>query len=340
MPERYCTTESSADERTAAPNLLKKRVSMEQRIAMMANQITSKDSQHFELASDHDDSEEIIPNSQLHSSNSITFSDVVRLTTRRQNHVEEQNNHIPLNSHGASVNLRPVTVSGTVEENRYHTPTVSSEQTLERIARSTIDSLQDLLQQHEERQKQCFLDFAMRIRKDHREDMTKLNNYAENRYQHFETVIKQMIKKEQDIERAYPYEKPPGFPLDSLEVFQEFEEDPERQRSLRHYLINVGSVTARDALNQFLKEAMTDSLTQKFSWTGKTVSDALRECRTIPQPHDRTEFARLMQEAIRGAKQRLRDAKRRANRSVHVEGHRQKYMAEMANRYEVEHPGQ
>ncbi|XP_046493149.1 uncharacterized protein [Neodiprion pinetum] len=273
MPERYCTTESSADERTAAPNLLKKRVSMEQRIAMMANQITSKDSQHFELASDHDDSEEIIPNSQLHSSNSITFSDVVRLTTRRQNHVEEQNNHIPLNSHGASVNLRPVTVSGTVEENRYHTPTVSSEQTLERIARSTIDSLQDLLQQHEERQKQCFLDFAMRIRKDHREDMTKLNNYAENRYQHFETVIKQMIKKEQDIERAYPYEKPPGFPLDSLEVFQEFEEDPERQRSLRHYLINVGSVTARDALNQFLKEAMTDSLTQKFSWTGKTVSD-------------------------------------------------------------------
>ncbi|XP_046590463.1 uncharacterized protein LOC107224064 isoform X4 [Neodiprion lecontei] len=215
----------------------------------------------------------IIPNSQLHSSNSITFSDVVRLTTRRQNHVEEQNNHIPLNSHGASVNLRPVTVSGTVEENRYHTPTVSSEQTLERIARSTIDSLQDLLQQHEERQKQCFLDFAMRIRKDHREDMTKLNNYAENRYQHFETVIKQMIKKEQDIERAYPYEKPPGFPLDSLEVFQEFEEDPERQRSLRHYLINVGGVTARDALNQFLKEAMTDSLTQKFSWTGKTISD-------------------------------------------------------------------
>ncbi|XP_046606828.1 uncharacterized protein LOC124302170 isoform X3 [Neodiprion virginianus] len=214
-----------------------------------------------------------IPNSQLHSSNSITFSDVVRLTTRRQNHVEEQNNHIPLNSHGASVNLRPVTVSGTVEENRYRTPTVSSEQTLERIARSTIDSLQDLLQQHEERQKQCFLDFAMRIRKDHREDMTKLNNYAENRYQHFETVIKQMIKKEQDIERAYPYEKPPGFPLDSLEVFQEFEEDPERQRSLRHYLINVGGVTARDALNQFLKEAMTDSLTQKFSWTGKTVSD-------------------------------------------------------------------
>ncbi|XP_046613596.1 uncharacterized protein LOC124301962 [Neodiprion virginianus] len=146
--------------------------------------------------------------------------------------------------------------------------------------------------------------------------------------------------------------------IDSLEVFQEFEEDPERQRSLRHYLINIGGVTARDALNQFLKEAMTDSLTQKFSWTGKSVSDkenlqqlfntcigkvffdALRECRTIPQPHDSTEFARLMQEAIRGAQKRLQDAKRRANRSVHVEGRRQKYMAEMAHRYEVEHPGQ
>ncbi|XP_046734992.1 uncharacterized protein LOC124404707 [Diprion similis] len=354
-PNRYCTTESSADERPAASNPPKKQMSMEQRIAMMVDQVASGDSQHFELGSDQDDPDEIMPNSQLHSSNSVTFSDVVRVTTQGHNHVKERINHIPLNSR-ASVNLRPVSVTGTVEENRDITPTTSSEQTLQRIAQSTTDGLQDLLQQFEERQKECLLDFAMKVRKDHREDMIKLNDHAEKRYQHFETVIKQMIQKEREIERAYPYEKPPGFPLDSLEVFQEFEEDPERQRSLKHYLINVGGITARDALNQFLKEAMTDSLTKHFSWTGKTVLDkenlrplfntcigkvffdALRECRTIPQPRDRTKFARLMQEVIRGAKQRLRDSKRRANGPFSMEGRRQKYMNEMAQRYDVEDP--
>ncbi|XP_048515908.1 uncharacterized protein LOC105691142 [Athalia rosae] len=85
-------------------------------------------------------------------------------------------------------------------------------------------------------------------------------------------TLQRTIKKNINRKQLYPYEKPKGFPLESLEAFEEFGEDVEKQLCLKEYLTSIGGHRVKDTLNQFMKGSLCDSFTKNFSWTGKKVA--------------------------------------------------------------------
>ncbi|XP_067210756.1 uncharacterized protein [Linepithema humile] len=114
------------------------------------------------------------------------------------------------------------------------------------------------------------------------------------------------------------YEKPDGFPLTTIEDFQELETDKDRLQKLASYLKFIGGIKLREALSHFQKETMTDELTSMFTYwgrkkhslafyntqTAKVFFYAAKMCPNFEGPLTRTAFKLEMMEVFRAAKQR------------------------------------
>ncbi|XP_034937590.1 uncharacterized protein [Chelonus insularis] len=90
-------------------------------------------------------------------------------------------------------------------------------------------------------------------------------------------ILKNMEAKLIAIEKANnpsmdDFELPDGFPLQSMDDFNQFEEDSDKKRAetLRDYLKFAGGHDLREALHNFVRAAMTEELAEKFTWTGKS----------------------------------------------------------------------
>ncbi|CAL1672171.1 unnamed protein product [Lasius platythorax] len=114
------------------------------------------------------------------------------------------------------------------------------------------------------------------------------------------------------------YKRPHGFPLKTVEEFKELETDTDRLQELLTYLKFVGGIKLREALSHFQKETMTDELTCKFTYWGRTKESlpfyntqiakvyfyAAKTCPNFKGPETRAEFKLEIMEVFRAAKQR------------------------------------
>ncbi|XP_077270685.1 uncharacterized protein LOC143901928 [Temnothorax americanus] len=113
-----------------------------------------------------------------------------------------------------------------------------------------------------------------------------------------------------------------GFPLNTLDQFDEMESDSQRsaRKKMYHHLKSLGGSKLRDFLHSSLKEIMTDELVNKFTWSGGAESRnfgdtkianilylAAQNCPFFKGPESKMEFKIDMQEVLRAAKQRIRN---------------------------------
>ncbi|XP_067211343.1 uncharacterized protein [Linepithema humile] len=114
------------------------------------------------------------------------------------------------------------------------------------------------------------------------------------------------------------YKRPDGFPLKTIEEFENLKADTDRLQELLTYLKFVGGLKLREALSHFQKETMTDELTCKFTYWGRTKESlafyntqiakvffyAAKMCPNFKGPESRAEFKLEIMEVFRAAKQR------------------------------------
>ncbi|XP_070156705.1 uncharacterized protein [Polyergus mexicanus] len=114
------------------------------------------------------------------------------------------------------------------------------------------------------------------------------------------------------------YKRTDGFPLKTVKEFKELETDTDRLQELLTYLQFVGGIKLREALSHFQKETMTDELTCKFTYWGRTKESlafyntqiakvffyAAKRCPHFKRPETRAEFKLEIMEVFRAAKQR------------------------------------
>ncbi|KAK0156820.1 hypothetical protein PV327_011593 [Microctonus hyperodae] len=61
-----------------------------------------------------------------------------------------------------------------------------------------------------------------------------------------------------------------GFPLQTMEVFEEFKnDDEEAHNALQHYLDILGGQNYREVLNLYIRASMTNKIADEFSWRGQ-----------------------------------------------------------------------
>ncbi|CAH0550883.1 unnamed protein product [Brassicogethes aeneus] len=146
-----------------------------------------------------------------------------------------------------------------------------------------------------------------------------------------ETIIEQnqviinetsQLKEKEDKQLSENLLDPPsGFPLTTLEQFDELNSDlnMEGRRQLYKYLINCGGTTLREFLNRALKIIMTDELVCNFTWLGdktnrgfgntkvsNVLKQAAQKCLKTKGPQDIDHFKKEMLEVLRVSKQRHR----------------------------------
>ncbi|KAL7290563.1 hypothetical protein TKK_0015330 [Trichogramma kaykai] len=125
---------------------------------------------------------------------------------------------------------------------------------------------------------------------------------------------------------------PEGFPMKSMEEFDELKSNVEKCNSLINYLKLYGGENLETAAKNYIKESMTDELSSKFIWCKKRESD--KNAFTLWNTHWATliwgilnntfrctieQFSQAMQYGLRLAKQRYTDNNARDSKKNKVD---------------------
>ncbi|KAK0180568.1 hypothetical protein PV327_002936 [Microctonus hyperodae] len=87
----------------------------------------------------------------------------------------------------------------------------------------------------------------------------------DQRLKNIEKMLKERNENHYDV-----LEPPKGFPLQTMEAFEKFENsDEETHNALQHYLEILGGQNYREALNLYIRASMTNKLAEEFSWRGQ-----------------------------------------------------------------------
>ncbi|KAL7292730.1 hypothetical protein TKK_0013852 [Trichogramma kaykai] len=145
--------------------------------------------------------------------------------------------------------------------------------------------------------------------------------------------------------------RPEGFPMQSMEEFDELKNNAEKCKSLIDYLKLYGGENLETAAKNYIKESMTDELSSKFIWCKKRESD--KNAITLWNTHWATliwgilnntfgctieQFSQAMQYGLRLAKQPYRDHNARDSKRNEVDsekgrGAKKTLLQEMADLY-------
>ncbi|XP_043472912.1 uncharacterized protein LOC122505396 isoform X2 [Leptopilina heterotoma] len=112
-----------------------------------------------------------------------------------------------------------------------------------------------------------------------------------------------------------------GFPIETVERFQEFESEIGKESRTRVYnhLVNMGGATLRNFLSNSLRRLLTDNLVCSFTWNGgdntlkfgdtriaNVLYQASKRCENFDGPTNKEIFKHHMLEVLRHTKQRHR----------------------------------
>ncbi|XP_036141100.1 uncharacterized protein LOC118648135 isoform X2 [Monomorium pharaonis] len=140
--------------------------------------------------------------------------------------------------------------------------------------------------------------------------------------------IKEKPSDEYIVSRSL-YQLLDGYPLNTLEQFNEIEHESkklERQKLYRHF-IGLGAVKIRDFIYTAIKQTMTDELVNKFTWLGdehntkelgntkmmNIIYYAAKKCSHFEGPVDKEAFKIEMLQVLRTIKQRFRRTIKKRN---------------------------
>ncbi|XP_067203122.1 uncharacterized protein [Linepithema humile] len=160
------------------------------------------------------------------------------------------------------------------------------------------------------------------------DQLTNLENQSKTIIAGHEQLMRQIkemqaevqIRGEVNVTKTF-YEPLEGFPLKTVEEFEEMESDIKHneRKKLYHHLRVLGGTKLREFIHSSLKEVMTDELVCKFTWPGGSGTEkfkdtkilnilymAAQKCLFFSGPDNKTVFKADVQEVLRSVKQRFR----------------------------------
>ncbi|XP_067204485.1 uncharacterized protein [Linepithema humile] len=175
------------------------------------------------------------------------------------------------------------------------------------------------------------------------DQLTNLENQSKTIIAGHEQLMRQIkemqaevqIRGEVNVTKTF-YEPLEGFPLKTVEEFEEMESDIKRneRKKLYHHLRVLGGTKLREFIHSSLKEVMTDELVCKFTWPGGSGTEkfkdtkilnilymAAQKCPFFSGPDNKTVFKADVQEVLRSVKQRFRKKIKNEEKKREKQGH-------------------